>query len=148
VVVRSVVEAFKDRYSDIMNGEYRGELVDDCSAAEIVKRLKKLARQKVYRTPSILKLELMGREVIHGLMDNFWEGAESLPKSGAPKSGRAFHDKLGFLLSENYRRVFADSVKRFPDIPELYHRLQLVTDYVCGMTDTFAIRLHSELTNG
>jgi dGTPase len=33
-------------------------------------------------------------------------------------------------------------------IPERYHRYQLVTDYVCGMTDTFAKRLHQELTNG
>jgi len=29
-----------------------------------------------------------------------------------------------------------------------FHRYLLVTDQVCGMTDTFAKRLHSELNNG
>ncbi|NNB89713.1 hypothetical protein HI292_29685 [Corallococcus exiguus] len=27
-------------------------------------------------------------------------------------------------------------------------RFQLVTDYVCGMTDTFACSLHAQLTHG
>ncbi|MDY3552215.1 hypothetical protein R5W24_001295 [Gemmata sp. JC717] len=34
------------------------------------------------------------------------------------------------------------------DLPLEYHRLQLVTGYVCGMTDSFAKRLYAELTNG
>jgi len=33
-------------------------------------------------------------------------------------------------------------------LPEQYHRFQLMTDYVCGMTDSFAKRLHGELTGG
>jgi len=33
-------------------------------------------------------------------------------------------------------------------LPERYCRLQLVTDQIAGMTDTFAIRLHKRLMNG
>jgi dGTP triphosphohydrolase len=33
-------------------------------------------------------------------------------------------------------------------IPEQYFRMQLITDQVAGMTDTFAVSLHRELMNG
>ena len=147
ILVDASVKAFQDHYESIMNGSYKGELVEEGDAMTLVDRLKKLARTKVYCTPSNLKLELMGRRVIFDLMDLFWEGAQQLPIEGNPKP-KTFPGKLGALLSDNYRRVFQHSVVAMPELPEKYHRYQLVTDYVCGMTDTFAKRLHAELTNG
>lgn len=147
VVVNAVVEVFKVRYDNVMAGEYIGELVKDCTAWPLVEVLKGIGRSQVYCTPSNLKLELMGRRVICDLMDVFWEGAESLPADAPPKT-KGFAGKVGALLSENYRRVFQQSMKELRELPEMYHRLQLVTDYVCGMTDSFAKRLHTELMNG
>ncbi len=148
VVVDSVVNEFKKRYEAIMRGLYTGELVEDCGAWPLVKKLKELGRTRVYCTPSNLKLELMGRHVICDLMDIFWEGAEALPVDGELPKPTTFSGKACALLSENYRRVFCHSVKAMPELPEQYRRFQLVTDYVCGMTDTFAKRLHAELMNG
>lgn len=147
ILVNASVKAFQDQYESIMSGSYKGELVEEGDAMTLVHRLKTLARTRVYCTPSNLKLELMGRRVIFDLMDLFWEGAKQLPIQGDPKP-KTFPGKLGALLSDNYRRVFQHSVRTMPELPENYHRFQLVTDYVCGMTDTFAKRLHAELTNG
>lgn len=80
-------------------------------------------------------------------MDVFWEGAKALPLTGSPKT-KDFPGKIGALLSENYRKVFQHFASTDADLPETYHRLQLVTDYVCGMTDSFAKKLHVEMTNG
>lgn len=145
-LVPSVVEVFKAKYDDIMAGTYGGELVQDSSAAVLVERLKGIGRSRVYCTPSTLKLELMGRQVIGDLMDVFWEGAQFLPVDKAPKT-KTFQGKAAALLSNNYRRVFQNSISE-RKLPETYHRFQLVTDYVCGMTDSFAKRLHAELMNG
>jgi len=147
IAVAAVIEEFKKRYNSIMCGEYKGELVMACSAAPLVKRLKDLGRDRVYCTSSNLKLEVMGRRVICDLMDIFWEGAEKLPIDDSPKPN-TFPGKIGALLSANYRKVFCHSVRQMRELPEQYHRLQLVTDYICGMTDSFAKRLHSELMNG
>lgn len=147
IVVTAVVKEFQTKYEAIMNGQYKGELVMDCEASSLVKKLKDLGREHVYCTPSNLKLEIMGRRVICDLMDLFWEGAQQLPIDGPPKP-KTFHGKIGALLSENYRRVFCHSVKEVRGFPQQYLRFQLVTDYVCGMTDTFAKRLHAELMNG
>ena len=147
VVVESVVALFKENYDDIMAGKYAGELVKDCEARSLITSLKSIGRNQIYCTQSNLKLELMGRRVICDLMDIFWEGAKELPLDGEPKP-KAFAGKAGALLSHNYRRVFRESVNKESSFPERYHRLQLVTDYVCGMTDSFAKRLHAELMNG
>jgi dGTPase len=65
-----------------------------------------------------------------------------------PIKPKKFTGKLQALLSDSYRKVFTHFTKERADLPVAYHRFQLVTDYVCGMTDSFAKRLHSELTNG
>jgi dGTPase len=146
IAVRAVVKEFQTKYKAIMNGQYKEELVRNCEAASLLKKLKKLGNEQVYCTPSNLKLEIMGRRVISDLMTLFWEGAEQLPID-CPPDPKTFRGKIGALLSENYRRVFCHSVKQ-KEFPIEYLRFQLVTDYVCGMTDTFAKRLHEELING
>ncbi len=147
VMVGEALRAFREGYPAIMAGTYSGELMANCEAAGLVEHLQNVARQKIFPTTQVLKLELLGRRVIVDLLDIFWEGAQALPLKGKPKT-KSFSGKVGALLSENYRRAFQHSVKRSTDLPENYHRLQLVTDYVCGMTDSFAKRLHAELTNG
>jgi len=130
-----------------MEGSYVGELVLDGERSALAKALKnKIGPNFIYRTPSNLKLELMGRKIIHDLMDLFWEGAKTLPLDRKIKT-RNFPGKIQALFSENYLTVFEHSVREGP-LPPAYHRLQLVTDYVCGMTDSFAKRLHAELSNG
>jgi dGTPase len=150
IFVKASMALFQARYDEIMDGLYKGELVKDCSAANLLKQLKSLGKEKIYCTQSNLKLELMGRHIIHELMDLFWEGASNLStkdEDDIPDTTN-FPGKIGALLSENYRRVFRHFVKHAPELPEKYHRFQLVTDYVCGMTDSFAKRLHNELCGG
>jgi len=147
LLVRSATEEYQRAYDEIMGGNYDHDIAEKCKAAGLLEQLKTLGRTRVYCTPSNLKLELMGRRVILDLMDVFWEGASVLPTVDPPKT-KKFPGKIGALLSENYRRAFRTAVRTRTDLPEAYHRFQLVTDYVCGMTDSFAQRLHRELTNG
>jgi dGTPase len=142
-IVTAAAEAFKNHSVEIMRGEYHGELVEDSCAATLVAACKKINRKQVYRSDETLKLELMGRKVIHDLLDIFWEGAneKSLGRSNT------FASKAYNLLSDNYRKVFKHELDG-RELPKLYCRKQLVTDYICGMTDTFAVNLHKRLTNG
>jgi dGTPase len=136
-------EEFKKQYANIMEGKYNGELTRDCSASSLVNAFGTIGREMIYNSPQTLKLEVMGRRVITDLMDLFWEGAE---KHDGSKKTRNFPGKIFALLSINYRRVYEDAIKK-GTLPARYCRMQLVTDYICGMTDTFACRLHKELGN-
>lgn len=86
----------------------------------------------------------MGREIIYDLMDLFWEGAMSMHN---PRKNKEFPDKIYSLMSKNYRIVFENALHN-RDLPAQYCRMRLVTDYICGMTDSFARSLHRQLKNG
>ena len=148
IMIDGAFNAFKERYGEIIEGQYPGTLLQGSNARELEKCLRKIGVERVYPMRSTLTLELMGRHVIGGLMDVFWEGAAVLPSRGSPKTTE-FAGKAAALFSPNYRQVFQHFVNiGGRKLPEAYHRLQLVTDYICGMTDSFAKRLHGELFNG
>jgi dGTPase len=143
--VPAVIEIFIRRYDVIMHGEYHGELVmdEECRARSLIRACKQLLRRTVYRSPSVLGLEILGRQVIHGLMDLFWEGVcEFDPTKQDVKS---YGRKIYNLFSANYRSVFeqrlADGVEN-----ETYVKLQLVIDQVAGMTDAYACSTYRQLT--
>lgn len=130
-----------------MDGTYTGELVLDGDCKAYVEALKEIGRRRIYCTPSTLKLELMGRNIIHDLMDLYWEGAETLSTNGVVQT-KNFAGRAGALISPNYRQVFCHFTLADAAGNDRFHRYLLVTDQVCGMTDTFAKRIHSEIKNG
>lgn len=147
-VIPYVRATFDKRFDQIDTGMYDEELVFDkaCEAADFVNACKQVGKKWVYSSKDVLRLELMGRRIIHDLMDIFWEGAAL----GGPKlKTKDYPGKAYRLISGNYRHVFQkeiESEKGFGNIQ--YHRAQLVVDYVAGMTDTFALDLHKRLFNG
>ena len=147
-MVRAVVDVFDLRYDDIMLGDYHNELVRDekCAASCFVAACKDLLRESVFRSQGVLRLEVRGRKVIHDLMDLFWEGVSSYLKD-RKRQTRSYGGKLYLLISENYRHLFEQRLL-LKNEDETYCGLQLVTDYISGMTDAYACRLHTDLTNG
>jgi dGTPase len=106
----------------------------------------------IYQSDEILRVELMGRRVIQDLLSMFWEAASN---HRTAREGKGFAGKAYNLLSSNYRHIFDSALSkrkantRASNIaPEEYYELQLVCDYIAGMTDTFAVNLHKKLTNG
>jgi dGTPase len=148
ISLEAAATTFECRYRQIMDGLYESDLASDCRTTPLIDLFKRIGQQRIYCTHATIKLELMGRCVIQDLMDLFWEGAQVLPTDRAPRT-KDFPGRIGALLSENYRTAFQHSVQDpTSDLPEDYYIFQLVTDYICGMTDSFAKRLHAELTNG
>jgi dGTPase len=149
--VPSAVAVFLKNYDAIMEGAYHRELVADPSAATwtLVKACKDILKEEVYHDYDILRLEVMGREIIHDLMDLFWEAASVITPGKLTTA--TYPEKIYLLISENYRRVFEDSFRMAREVgdeaKEMYARLQLVTDQVAGMTDTFATTFHRQVKN-
>jgi dGTPase len=141
-------ELFRKHYDSIMDGEYRKELIldDDSEARPLIEACKRYARGNLYKASNILKLEIRGRHVIHELMDVLWEAVKDISPDKIPAGTKRYPDKIYQLISDNYRRVFEKRIKLDPE-HQTYHKLQLITDYVAGMTDTFACELHKDLTN-
>lgn len=144
-MVPAVIETFLERYGEIMQGSYRDELVNDksCRARQLISAAKQLLRRTVYRSPAVLGLEILGRRVIHELLDLFWEGCSGneFPRQDVKTYGR----KIYQLLSANYRAVCERRLQDQQEDPS-YIRIQLAVDQIAGMTDTFACSLYRQVT--
>jgi dGTPase len=164
----AAVESFKDHYEEIMQGTYgkkddvNGELLKDGDTRDLRKTCKNLGQEEVYTSSEIVTREAKGRQIIADLMGFFWEGArhthwdksesgEADDNGGVEVEGE-FAEKAYDLMSENYKLVFERDMSpervETTGIPREYRQLQLVADYVSGMTDGFAQSLHKDLFNG
>ena len=69
------------------------------------------------------------------------------PTPGAVEWVRAM-EAAGFqmiIISNNYKKAYRYHAEEKSEVYRLYLRLLLVTDYICGMTDSYAKRLYQEL---
>lgn len=141
--ISQVSDAFIEQYESIMNGEFHKELLSISSQATLIANLKKFSYYKIYNAAPILKLELMGNEILTFLLDRFMD-ALIVYDTDQPMS--EMQEKYIDLLSRNYLDNYHRSVKMIVDEGErLYHRLLLGCDFIAGMTDSYAKRLYQEL---
>jgi dGTPase len=91
----------------------------------------------------VLEVELAGFRVISGLLDYF------VPALCANKSGRGKDEaKLIDLFPEGYIEGAVETHDRESSIEKLstYERLMAATDFVSGMTDSYAVDLYQKLS--
>ncbi|MCE6988048.1 dGTP triphosphohydrolase [Dyadobacter sp. CY323] len=137
-MIEAVLNTFRDKYEDIMNGDLQSEIIDVSDASDIRKAYKKL-QYSIFDDKSILKKEIAGWEAIYGLLDIF---CNACLKETFKASGNNYEARLYKIISSSHRTIF-EKIEKYPN--DTYRRLQLVTDFVTGMTDSYAINLFQEL---
>lgn len=142
VMVNAVTRAFIDNIEAIMTGQFNGDLISASDCADLAASLKSFAKKNIYSHRSVLEVELKGHRTIHTLMDMFWKAVRDRADEGDFDSKRSnpFLNYVYSRISENYRRAAKSST-----MPIRYRELQLVTDMIAGMTDSYAISLLREL---
>jgi dGTPase len=143
VMVPSAIDAFVNNYGSIMRGSFDDELIGASRAKNLRKCLKDFAKKNIYNHRQVQEEELKGHKTIHGLMDIFWAAIKDRKDTDSISSKRPpLSSYVYSRISENYRRV-AESERN--SMPLRYKELQLITDMISGMTDTFAISLLKDL---
>jgi dGTPase len=77
-------------------------------------------------------------------MDYIWGAVRDFEPESMDEPADPFSAYVYSRISENYRRIFeaADT-----GLPVSYRRLQLVSDMVSGMTDSYALDFFKDLHN-
>lgn len=139
---------FSKEYESIMNGDFEEELFSDVNHSITMKILKGAMGEFVYNSPGILKLELSAQTIISFLLDRFVRAVLYFGCEDDDYKLTKADKKLLNLLSENYKNDYEEE-RRGRENDEgycLYLRLLMVTDYISGMTDSFARTLYRELS--
>ncbi|WP_336663951.1 dGTP triphosphohydrolase [Kurthia gibsonii] len=146
IIFVSVVDAFKENYDAIINCEFEEELIFVSKAKKLAEYLKKIAMEEIFSNKEVLTLELVGDKVITDLLALFVSAVTNVKSD---KKTKTKNEKLIHLISKNFRHIQKIDDTGMPTIEfenlNLYNRLILVTDFISGMTDGYAVNLHQEL---
>lgn len=144
---KACAETFMKNYDAIMNGEFDKELLEASSANDIKIVLRDIAMRYIYPCKEVLTLELVGHSVITGLLNMF---IEALVTDDGNYKSKQVTGKYYHLISSNFKYIAKLDKDGKPNKNEqkftLYDKLLLVTDFISGMTDSYAVDLYQTLS--
>ncbi len=135
----------QENYGLIMTGAYPHDILHNTFHEYSIRIMKQDAPQEfVFHSASIVKLELAAQSIITSLLDKFVPAVLYLDEQDDSFRQTKGDKKLTSLISDNYMRSYFDH-KTQDESFNLYLRLLLVTDYLSGMTDSYAKDLYQSL---
>lgn len=135
---------FSKSYDDIMNGTYEYDLFHNTNHEYTIRILKNAMCEFVFDDKEILKLELAAKKIISSLLSDFIYAVLYYDVEDGDYKLSKSDKKLIKLISENYKNDYMNS-KTEDEGMNLYLRFLMVTDYISGMTDSYAKSLYNEL---
>ena len=141
-LISFATESFAEHYSGIMDGSFGSELLDGTEGKHIVDALGAIAIKYAFNSEQILKIEVSADQILTYLLDRLVPAAIYYDTS---RKLRPIDSRMISFISDNYKTIYHVYSEGKSDAEKLYMRLLLVTDYVCGMTDSYAKRLYQEL---
>lgn len=144
-MINSATDCFIWHYDQIMDGTYGANGEDLFSGTDgeyMMEALGDIAFRYAFQTKPILKLEIAAQSIFDFLLDKFTDAAIYFDTS---RKLTEVQKKMMALISDNYIAIYRYFSKDADETEKLYLRLLLVTDHICGMTDSYAKRLYQEL---
>lgn len=142
-LISFATENFAKHYEEIMAGKYTKELLSEGYGERVAYVLGDIAYRYAFISEPIYKLEIAAESMMHFLLERF-VGAAILHDTGEYMT--EVQQKLMALISDNYTAIYKIYSEGKSEEEKLYLRLLLVTDSICGMTDSYAKRLYQELS--
>jgi len=160
-LVKHVVNIYIINHDEIYNGEFNYALLEwdkESKYYKAIEILQDISTKYIYQNKDVQELELQGYAIINGLLDIYkplfelsvdefsklLKGeridcfvAMRLVKRLSSKQIVAYQNDVKLLDQENIERY---------NILEWYYRVRLITDYISGMTDDFALEEYKVLS--
>lgn len=135
-------DSFINNYRDIMDGTYRFDLFYKTEEEDIMDTLGDIAYRYSFTSMPIYKLEIAADTIFNFLLDRF---VKAIINFDTNEKMSVVGTRMVALISDDYRRIYKVFSEGKSEEEKLYLRLVLATDYICGMTDSFAKNLYQEL---
>jgi len=128
-LVHAAVEVFFKHSNKILNGEFANSLLSRVPYQQQIKVIEKVSSEKVYATQPVAQIETAGFEVLGGLLDRVVPAVTHDSEKLSPAE-----KKLLQLIPPQFRYGATN-------IASLHN----ATDFVAGMTDSYAVTLYRRL---
>ncbi len=142
-VINCATYGFTSNYQAIMQGTYVHDLFYQTFAERLMNLLGDLAFREVFTSESIYRMEVTEATMLDFLLDKFMTAI--IKYDDKTQKLDSIDERMVSFISSNYKKAYHYHARGKSEIERLYLRILLVTDYVCGMTDSYAKRLYQEL---
>lgn len=141
-LINCATYGFTKNYDAIMEGTYGKDIFYGTYGEGLMNLLGDMAYRRVFTTPDIYKMEVGESVILNFLMDKF---VHAILYYDTEVKLDEIDKRIVSFISENYKSAYHKHAEGKSEVEKLYLRLLLVTDYICGMTDSYATRLYQEL---
>ncbi len=136
--IGKALECFLDNEAAILDGRFDDPLMTRIARRVEMDRLIEVAQQKIYCAHEVVEIQAAGFQVIGELLERFAQVIDDVAERGRGASARS--RMMVKLVPEQF--VGAGRVA----VSGLYARLLKLTDFVSGMTDSYAVSLYKKIT--
>lgn len=143
-----VADNFIEHYSEIMDGKCNQDLLSMGEAADIVKTLRDIEKDYIYYCPEIVRSKAIAYRILSKLLEVFIPAALNMPDDTKIVNDH-YDDLIYSFFSTNYRYVCLSQCQNSNDDHlKIYNKLLLATDFISGMTDSYAYEFYRIITAG
>lgn len=132
-LIIQVSDCFNQFEKGILSGEFDSSLTSTISARTALKTIDEISQDKIYASREVLEIEIPGFDVLSGLMESLVAAVEDI------------HGKHASARSQGMYRLIPKSIREKLKSEDKYSRLLRVTDFVSGMTDSYAVSLYKQI---
>ncbi len=136
--ISQAMACFLDNEAEILSGEFDQPLLNQFPRREAMDRLVEVARSRIYRATEVVEIQAAGFQVIGDLLERFIRVLDNLAEKGEHATPKSL--MISQLIPEQFigpRRTPSDN---------FYTRLLRLTDFIAGMTDSYAVSLYKKVT--
>ncbi len=158
--MEEAADNFCRNYDAIMAGTYPGELCADNECSDALRIMKKAMAEFVYGAHELISLELSAKKIVESLLEDFIHAVMYADEPNERAHMTTIDDRFIHMIPDNFKldylgakeqveaRVAAgEQTRAAAEAEELYLRFLMVTDFISGMTDSYARNLY-RITNG
>lgn len=134
-LVKSLSDAFVDEEKNILSGRLDKDLISLIPVSESLEEIKRVSVENIYAMRGVVEREAAGFEVLGGLLDTFISAVNEFAEDKISPKNKTIIKLLP-------KQFLGDDGK--PDT-DIYLRLLKITDFVSGMTDSYAVSLFRKI---
>ncbi|MES9827583.1 MAG: deoxyguanosinetriphosphate triphosphohydrolase [Candidatus Thiodiazotropha sp.] len=136
--ISEILHCFLDHEEAMLAGQFDLPLMSRIPHRAEMDRLIEVAHEKIYIAPEVIEIETAGFQVISELLERFIPIIDDVAAQGERASPRS--QMMIRLIPEQFIGPHGQPAK------DHYTRLLRLTDFVSGMTDSYAVSLYKKVT--
>jgi dGTPase len=144
VLIHQCIDSFISSRESIESFSFEKSLIGGISLAGLYNDIKEFSYDKVYVAPRVMEIESAGFKAITGLLNTF------IPAVLADSPSREQYINRRLIPPSCLKRfehpVASDNQDELIDSLSRYERILSVTDFISGMTDSYAIDMYQRLS--